>query len=127
MASFFQIISPAFVGSEWRRGFLNLNWVFKLCLVYKIRNNLAPKYLSDYSSKISDTHNYCTRGSSTDYRPCRFKSCVGKYSFLYSAAVLWNGLPSNLKLLSSSYYKPIKIKRKEIEIEIERHVVVGIL
>lgn len=92
--------------------FSSLGWLrveervsqLKLCLVYKIRNNLAHKYLCDYFSKISDTHNYCTRGSSTDYRPCRFKSCVGKYSFLYSAAVLWNDLPLNLKLLSSSYY-----------------------
>lgn len=91
--------------------FSSLRWLkveervsqLKLCLVYKIKNNLAPKYLVNYFSKVSDTHNYSTRGSSTDYRLCRFKSCMGKFSFLYSAAVLWNGLPLNLKTVSSSY------------------------
>ena len=64
----------------------------KLCLVYKIINNLAPNYLRNYFLKMSDTHNYSTRGSSTDFRPCR---CMGKlygkvlFPILASCLVEW--------------------------------------
>ena len=64
----------------------------------------GESYYYYYISKISDTNNYTTRGSFTDFSLYRFKSCMGRYSFLYSAAVLWNGLPLNHKLLSSSYF-----------------------
>ena len=99
--------------------FTSLGWLrveervsqFKMCLVHKIRNNLAPKYFHEYFSKVSDTHRHYTRGSPTDFKPCHFSSNIGKSSFLYSAAVQWNALPSSLKLISPTENFKIALKR----------------
>ena len=72
-----------------------------MCMVHRITKNEVPKYLLKYFSNVRDTHGYNTRGSSTDFVPYQFKSCKGKNTFLYSAAVMWNGLPKSLKSIVS--------------------------
>ncbi len=47
------------------------------------------------------SHNYLTRGSSTNLILLRFKT-FGKNTFLYSAATHWDNFPSRLKLFTSS-------------------------
>ena len=69
-------------------------------MVYRIIKNEVPKYLCNYFSRIRNTHSYSTRRSATDL-VFRFRSCMGKGSFLYSAAVLWNGLPASMKTIFS--------------------------
>lgn len=89
--------------------FLSLRWLrveervsqIKLCMVLRIFKREAPRYLTDYFCKVSDVHGYSTRGSSTNIVPIKFKSLMGKCTFLYSAAILWNRLPENIKLLTS--------------------------
>lgn len=89
--------------------FSSLKWLrveervkqIKLCLVHKIMQNAVPKYLQNYFTKVSDVHSYSTRGSSYNIVPSKFKSCMIKNSFLYSAALLWNGLPDSLKLVDT--------------------------
>ena len=99
--------------------FTNLGWLrveervsqFKMCLVHRIRSNVAPNYFRDYFNKVSDTHSHYTRGSPTDFKPYKFYTGMGKTSFLYSAAVQWNDLPSNLKLTSSFESFKFTLKR----------------
>ena len=77
-----------------------LNWLkvekciiyIKLMLTFKIILNLAPKYLLNYFLPVRETHQHSTRGRTTDFVPCRFKTMIGKNSFRYNAAVLWNKL-----------------------------------
>ena len=46
--------------------FTNLGWLrveervsqFKMCLVHRIRSNVAPNYFCDYFNKVSDTHSH---------------------------------------------------------------------
>lgn len=45
----------------------------------------------------NDVDSYSTRGNSTEFVSCRFKSNMGKDSFLYPAAMMWNRLPLRLK------------------------------
>ena len=70
----------------------------KMCMVHRIIEDKAPKYLCNYFSKVSDVHRYSTRGSATNFVPCKVKTSIGKASFLYSAAITWNGLPTVTKL-----------------------------
>ena len=68
-------------------------------MVHRIVKNEIPKYLCNYFSRILNTHSYSTKRSATDLVLFRFRSCMGKGSFLYSAAVLWNGLPASMKTI----------------------------
>ena len=74
----------------------------KMCMVHRIIKNKAPKYLCKYFLKVCDVHKYSTRGSATDFVPCKVRSSMGKASFLYSAAMTWNSLPTVTKLIRSN-------------------------
>lgn len=69
----------------------------KLCMVHKIIRNAVPQYLRGYFVRVRNVHGHATRGSLTDLVPVRFKRVIGQNTFLYSAAVLWNSLPMELK------------------------------
>ena len=98
--------------------FARLGWLkvddrvsmIKLCLVKRIVQGEVPKYLCNYFNSIRDHHQYSTRGSSTDFIPYKFKSMMGKESFLYSAAKQWNSLPKQIKTLPSlaTFKKQVK-------------------
>lgn len=87
--------------------FENMRWLkvedrvnqIGMCLVHRIVHGVVPVYFNNYFNRIRDTHAYPTRRSSTDFVPVRLRSCMGKESFLYSAAVFWNSLPSDLKIV----------------------------
>jgi len=68
-------------------------------IVYKIIQRTVPKYLYDYYVFVRDVHGISTRARINNIYLYRFKSVVGKNSFLYSSAVAWNELPDHLKQL----------------------------
>ena len=83
----------------------------KLMLTFKIVLNLVPKYLKNYFTRVSKSHQHSTRGSATDFIPNRFKTLIGKNSFKYSTTTEWNLLPTNLKQSSSIVTYKVALKR----------------
>lgn len=85
--------------------FRSLKWLtvedrvayFNLNMVHRIINCETPVYLINYFNRVNGVHSYSTRRSSTDLVLYRFNTQLGKRSFLYSGAVLWNNLPDNIK------------------------------
>ena len=69
---------------------------FKLCHVFKIRNGLAPKQLSNGFTLISDFHSHNTRGSSFNYA-IKGPESASPATFVFTAIKHWNALPSTLK------------------------------
>ena len=69
-----------------------------LLLTFKVLNNLGPSYLSDLLQLYTPSR---TLRSSADTRLLRIPSfrlkSFGHRTFLYQAAVLWNGLPQSLR------------------------------
>jgi len=72
-------------------------------IVYKIIQRTVPKYLYDYYVFVRDVHGISTRARINNIYLYRFKSVVGKNSFLYSSAVAWNELPDHLKQLQKAW------------------------
>lgn len=83
----------------------------KLCMVHNILGNTVPQYLSGYFNRVRNVHGHATRGSLTDLVPIRCNRVIGQNSFLYSAAVLWNSLPMELKSISPFSIFKSSIKR----------------
>lgn len=83
----------------------------QLGMIHKIVYGDVPKYFRNYFNKVNEVHRYSTRGSATDFIPPRVKTNLGKQSFLYVGATLWNGLPSTLKTVRSigSFKKGLKV------------------
>lgn len=85
--------------------FRQVNWLkvedrvtyIKMILTYKITKNRVPEYLTNYFTTVRDTHSHFTRGSTINFIPWRFKTQFGKNTFRYSAALLWNRLPMEIK------------------------------
>lgn len=93
-------LTPAhFSRLKWLTEEDRVNYI-QLCMVHGIIENEVPKYLRNYFPRIPNTHSYSTRTSATDLVLFRFRSCMGP--FLYSATVLWNGLPTNMKTVLES-------------------------
>ena len=82
----------------------DLNWLsigdrvtfFKLLHLFKVRNNLAPKYLESNFRPISQAHSYNTRGRNLNYHISK-DLALSPSSFSFTAIKLWNSLPSELK------------------------------
>ena len=73
----------------------------KSILVYKSGlNNLVPQYLCDYFSRNRSFHSYDTRRSE-DIHPSRLKLSLGKRTFRYPGAILFNSLPETYKRAAS--------------------------
>ena len=67
-------------------------------LTFEGLNNLAALYISSLLSKSNTIHTYSTRLSSTDGLTITFpKLTLFKQSFEYTAPLLWNSLPSNIR------------------------------
>ena len=64
--------------------------------VFKIRNNIAPLYLSQFFSQTSDVHNHNTRQSQWNYSVPTINSFT-KGSFFYKATTGWNKLSPFVK------------------------------
>ena len=84
----------------------NLSWLsipdrvafFRLIHVFKIRHDLAPKYLVENFKNVSDVHSHNTRGSGLNYQLSHGMS-LARNSFAFLAAKEWNNLPQELKLI----------------------------
>ena len=72
----------------------------KSILVYKCLNDLVPQYLCDYFSRNHSFHSYNTRRRE-DIHPLRPKLTLGKRTFRYSGAILFNSLPETYKRAAS--------------------------
>lgn len=72
--------------------------ISKLVLLFKMKNDLAPSYLSNILvSTVSDMHRYPLRNAH-HFRPPRVNTSRYKRSFLPSTINLWNQLPMNIIL-----------------------------
>ena len=73
---------------------------FKLLHVFKIRNNLAPDYLSNRFTLVEQTHQHNTRGRRFNFS---ISSSISDSlaTFSYTAAILWNALPTSIKEITS--------------------------
>ena len=106
--------------------FAGLGWLnvedrvkqLKMGLTFKIINaNLSstptvPAYLIKHLQKVSDTHNYNTRGSANNDLIIQIHSTnMGKFSFYNTATEVWNSLPISLKTSNSlaSFKTALKI------------------
>ena len=69
---------------------------FQLTHLFRIRNNLAPKYLLPNFTSISAVHSHNTRGSGLNFVMTRELSLSQK-GFAFIAIKHWNSLPSDLK------------------------------
>ena len=68
----------------------------RLMLLFKIRNNLAPSYLSNIVVQlVSDVHNYPLRNSHL-FRQPRVNTSRYQRAFIPSTINLWNQLPSDV-------------------------------
>ena len=67
-------------------------------LMYKIENDLAPTHMKEMFVKTSDLHTYSTRSATSGgfHLPHR-KLNIGKASFSYRGAHVWNQLPVEIR------------------------------
>ena len=57
---------------------------------------MAPSYLTEDFTRMSDSHGYNTRHSNFSYNICHVKT-YGSKSFYHTGKKLWNNLPNNIK------------------------------
>jgi len=80
------------------------NFCLEPCHVFKMHNNLAPKYMSEHFSPASNAHSYITRfrvSVNQSGEPCsdtkRYSlpgvKGFGQKTFAYQGCYLWNSLP----------------------------------
>ena len=81
-------------------------------MTYKCQNQLAPTYLSECFSKLSDYHTGFLRNSGTDVHIPRMKTSNGQKSFAYRWTKVWNDLDSETKLASSMQCFKSRLKTK---------------
>ena len=75
---------------------------FRLVHVHKIKNGLAPDYLTGGFTAVKEVHQHFTRGSVSDFHissPC--VSSLSQKTFGYVARKEWNSLPLDLKQIQS--------------------------
>ena len=71
-------------------------------LMYKCINGMAPDYLSDQVTLISEVNTYNTRSSSTlEVLVPTVNRSVFKKSFSYNGAIIWNSLPDFIRRADS--------------------------
>jgi len=77
-----------FLNVQNRIDYLSLN------MMYKIFNNTAPSYMSDYIPRFAQSH--CTRNSVNSFEILHVKT-HGSRSFKFNGVKLWNSLPNYIK------------------------------
>ena len=89
------------------REYQSLNWLpfpkrvlyFTLIHTFKIRNGLAPTYLSVNFQQVDNMHSHNTRQCTTNFSLAHTRSPLG--SFNRHAISGWNSLPENIKKIRS--------------------------
>ena len=79
--------------------FNKLNWIpfydetniNECCIVYKCLQGIAPAYLANRLSKVSEISSWCTR-----YLDINLRCHIGK-TFMFAASKLWNSLPVHIR------------------------------
>lgn len=93
-----------------RTMFAELNWLtfpkrieYHTCvMIYKAQNDLAPEYISNLFTKISDVHDRNLRCVNNDLlRVPKSRTSYYENSFTVSGAKLWNELPLNMRTIRS--------------------------
>lgn len=90
------------------RHFSDVGWLpvgsrvdqIKILHVHRIVNKLAPCYLSENFTLVSEIHDHCTRSSLN----CFYLPKVGSNSiksFFYTSIKLWNSIPNLIKKIES--------------------------
>ena len=82
----------------------SLSWIsipnrvefFKMMHLFRIRHNLAPRYLLSNFVSIDSVHSHNTRGSNFNFALPRYLS-LSPHSFAFTAIKQWNSLPNELK------------------------------
>ena len=76
-----------------------------LTLLYKINNNLSPKYLKSSFNTVASIHQYSTRQRNHLFVPIR-RTTMSCRSFMHCMPVLYNTLPDDVRLsLSLTIFK----------------------
>ena len=83
---------------------------FKLNHLFRVRHNLAPRYIMANFQALSSSHSHNTRGKEFNFRLSKANS-LSTSSFMYTAAKEWNSLPNCLKSISD--YRVFKRKLRE--------------
>ena len=67
-----------------------------MIFIFKIKNGLTPKYLTDKLSTHQDIHSYLTRNRNNFYVPRKNKTCSEKAVY-HNGLIQFNALPADLK------------------------------
>ena len=97
---------------------LQLSWLsvpdrvrfFKLNHVFRVRHNLAPRYIITNFQSLASSHTYNTRGKEFNFHLSKANS-MSSSSFMFTAAKEWNSLPNCQKSISD--YRVFKRKLRE--------------
>lgn len=73
----------------------------KLIMIYKALNNLVPSYITDFFDLLDYSQSYKLRDRENKIALPRPRTNYLKNSFHYSGAILWNDLPSEVRLTTS--------------------------
>ena len=101
-----------------KRNFREFSWLaipdrvtfFKMSHLFRIRHNLAPKYLLPNFTALSQVHGHNTRGSAYNFQLTRDLSKCPT-SFIFTSIKQWNGLPGHIKSITD--FKVFKRKLRE--------------
>ena len=86
--------------------------MFKIRMVHGVFYDSVPSYFRGYFTRVSDAHTYRTRASDTDVTLYKYKlDTVGKNTFAYTGASLWNKLPAPLKMIESTNQFKVALKK----------------
>lgn len=74
-------------------------WKFHQCkMVFQAVNDLAPQYICNLFSKLSNIHSHNTRSSrNNSVKLLPVKTEIGRSSYVHSSSVMWNSLPNFVK------------------------------
>ena len=62
---------------------------------------------NDFLLPVTNVHNYnsCTNAARCNFYRPQIRTKYGKFTFKYSASVLWEGIPTFLKKISTNGFK----------------------
>ena len=69
----------------------------KVVTMFKVKNDLVPRYLIDHFVPVNECHDYETRGCDVNFKVPKPRTNFLKRSFAYSGVVSWNLLPLETK------------------------------
>ena len=81
------------------------------CMMYKVRNKIAPSYIDNQIKQISTVHSRSTRSSEDGklYIP-KCNTSYGQNTFHYKGSVLWNVISKDIREVNSLLSFKLKMK-----------------